>query len=128
MSNGMHRLPIRVTPASQSVPGRGWNFNQLSIGFAFRLRLRAALPYVDQRSVGNLGLSACRILTGIDATHASILTSQRSTAPHGDASTRLGTLPYRGARWRASRSIGGVLEPRLFSVQEPSTSDLLRTL
>ena len=93
----MHRLPIRVPPASQSVLGRGWNFNQLSIGFAFRLHLRAALPYVDQRCVGNLGLSACRILTGIDATHASILTSQHSTHPHGYASTRLGTLPYRGA-------------------------------
>ena len=32
------------------------------------------------------------------------------------------------ARERAFRSIGGVLEPRLFSVREPSTSDLLRTL
>ncbi len=32
------------------------------------------------------------------------------------------------ARERAIRSIGGVLEPRLFSVREPSTSDLLRTL
>ena len=32
------------------------------------------------------------------------------------------------ARERASRSFGGVLEPRLFSVREPSTSDLLRTL
>ena len=31
-------------------------------------------------------------------------------------------------RERAFRSFGEVLEPRLFSVREPSTSDLLRTL
>ena len=31
-------------------------------------------------------------------------------------------------RERVFRSFGEVLEPRLFSVREPSTSDLLRTL
>lgn len=106
----MHRLPIRVTPSSQSVLGRGWNFNQLSIGFAFRLHLRAALPYVDQRCVGNLGLSACRILTGINATHASILTSQYSTRPHDTRFDATGNAPLpKRAGMRVSRSIGGVL-------------------
>ena len=84
---GMMCLPIRVPPLIQAVLQRGWNFDQLSIGFAFWLHLRAALPYVEQRSVGNLGLSACRILTGNNATQADILTRQRSTSPHRLTST-----------------------------------------
>ena len=84
---GMPYLPIRVLPLAQTSLRRGWNFDQLSIGFAFWLYLRAALPYVEQRSVGNLGLSACRILTGINATQADILTRQRSTSPYRPTST-----------------------------------------
>ena len=79
---GMLYLPIRVPPLTQAILQRGWNFDQLSIGFAFWLHLRPALPYVEQRSVGNLGLSTCRILTGINATQANILTRQRSTITH----------------------------------------------
>ena len=79
-------IPLRVPPLTRTVLKWGWNFDQLSIGFAFRLHLRTALPYVEQRSVGNLGLSACRILTGIDATQANILTCQRSTRPYSLAS------------------------------------------
>ena len=55
------------------------NINLLSIAFACTLRLRPDLPYVDQRCVGNLGLTVSWILTRIVATHAGILTSQRST-------------------------------------------------
>ena len=84
---GMPCLPIRVPPLAQAGLQRGWNFDQLSIGFAFGLHLRAALPYVEQRCVGNLGLSACRILTGIYATQADILTRQRSTRPYSPTST-----------------------------------------
>ena len=83
---GMRRIPVRVPPSSQTGRERGWNFDQLSISFAFRLCLRAALPYADQRSVGNLRLSVSWILTRIVATHAGILTSQRSSEPHGSPS------------------------------------------
>ena len=81
-------VPVRVPPPAQTVLQWGWNFDQLSIGFAVWLHLRAALPYVEQRSVGNLGLSACRILTGNNATQADILTRQRSTSPY-----RLTSMP-----------------------------------
>ena len=63
------------------------NFDLLSIAFACALRLRPDLPYADQRCVGNLRLSAFWILTRINATHADILTSQRSTRVHTPAST-----------------------------------------
>jgi len=36
----------------------------------------------------------CRVLIGIDATHAGILASVRSTLPSGSASQLNGTLPY----------------------------------
>ena len=58
------------------------NIDPLSIAFACSLRLRPDLPYDDQRSVGNLGLSVSWILTRIVATHAGILTSQRSITTH----------------------------------------------
>ena len=79
-------LPVRVPPLLYiEYPWYG-NLNPLSIAFAFALRLRPDLPYVDQRCVGNLGLSVSWILTRIVATHAGILTSQRSTGPRGPAS------------------------------------------
>ncbi len=62
------------------------NVDLLSIAFACALRLRPDLPYADQRCVGNLGLSVSWILTRIVATHAGILTSQRSTRPYDLAS------------------------------------------
>ena len=78
----MRRLSVRVPPKAQTNLKRGRNFDLLSIGFAIRLHLRPAEPYVDQRSVGNLRLSACRILTDIVATYANILTSQHSIRPY----------------------------------------------
>ena len=84
----MKRLSVRVPPLTQTGQERCRNLDRLSIGFAFRLHLRTDLPYVDQRSVGNLGLSACRILTGIVATYANILTRHRSTRPYDPTSAR----------------------------------------
>ena len=115
----MLRLPIRVPPPPQSVLGRGWNFNQLSIGFAFRLHLRAALPYVDQRCVGNLGLSACRILTGINATHASILTSQRSTRSHDARFYASGNAPLPRRAYAPLAASAVCLSPVYFPCGSP---------
>ena len=79
------------------------NFDLLSIAFACALRLRPGLPYDDQRCVGNLRLSAFWILTRINATHAGILTSQRSTEIHISASTH----------WQRSPTIRYFADPRL---------------
>ena len=72
-------------------------------------------------------LSVGRIPTALFATHANILTSQRSTQPYS----------YASAPWERSsttqpsgciHSFGSVLQPRESSAQGLSTSELLRTL
>ena len=105
------------------------NVDPLSIAFAFALRLRPDLPYVDQRCVGNLGLSVPWILTRVVATHAGILTSQRSIPTYVKDFKALGTLPYLlPTIGQKDRGFGGRLSPVTFSAQDPSTSELLRTL
>jgi len=64
----------------------GRNINRLSIGYAFRPRLRPASPFADLRCEGNLRLAVCAILRRIIVTHAYILASCRSTTPYGIAS------------------------------------------
>ena len=83
------------------------NFDLLSIAFACALRLRPDLPYADQRCVGNLRLSAFWILTRINATHAGILTSQRSTEVHTSTSTPWQRSPT--IRLKRIRGFGGEL-------------------
>ena len=80
----------------------------MSIAFALALRLRPDLPYADQRCVGNLGLSVPWILTRVVATHAGILTSQRSTRTYVGASMhwqRSPTFPDKSG----NRGFGGGL-------------------
>ena len=104
------------------------NVDPLSIAFAAALRLRTDLPYVDQRCVGNLGLSVSWILTRIVATHAGILTSQRSTPTYIEASLLWQRSPT-SLRY-TGRTAASVVDfsPVTFSAQDPSTSELLRTL
>ena len=104
------------------------NLDPLSIAFAAALRLRPDLPYVDQRCVGNLGLSVSWILTRIVATHAGILTSQRSTATHVGDFNALGTLPYHPKQSLRSAASVSDLSPVTLSAPEHLTSELLRTL
>src|SRR5690606_25145632 len=76
-------------------------------------------------SSGTLRLSAEGILTPLFVTHTGILTSRRSTAPHGATSTpreRSPTMPS------GIRGFGGPFSPVTFSAQSHSTSELLRTL
>ena len=68
-----------------------------------------------------------QILAGLFATHTGILTAMRSTAPSGTASPRMVRSPTPHT-FVCSRSFGSVLEPRIFSAQGLSTSELLRTL
>ena len=106
---------------------RYWNVCQLSIAYACCLGLGPDLPWDDERCPGNLRLSVGQILAGLFATHTGILTAMRSTAPSGTASPRMVRSPTPHT-YVCSRSFGSVLEPRIFSAQGLSTSELLRTL
>ena len=101
------------------------NLNLLSIDYGSRPRLRPRLtqgrsalpwkPWIFGREDSHLTL----------ATHSGILSSIKSTAPSGTASSLMqcsSTDPF------GSRGFGGVFQPRTFSAQDLSTSELLRTL
>ena len=71
----------------------------------------------------------CRVLIYIDATHAGILASVRSTPLHNRASSLNGTLPYPFLnKIEKSHGFGERLSPVTLSAQNHSTSELLRTL
>ena len=117
-----HALPMR--PHS-SVYMRYRNLNLLSIGYVFRPLLRPRLtqsrsallwkPWIFGREDSHLSL----------ATHSGILSSWHSTTPYGTASSRQqcsSTIPC------GILCFGVVFQPRTFSAQDLSTSELLRTL
>ena len=108
-----------------SVTMRYRNINLLSIGYAFQPHLRSRL------SQGRSALPWRPWIFGLEdshlylATHSGILSSMQSTAPYGTASFRMqcsSTDPC------GSLSFGGTFQPRTFSAQGLSTSELLRTL
>ena len=101
------------------------NLHLLSIGYDARPRLR---PRLTQ---GRSALPWKPWIFGLEdshlylATHSGILSSMQSTAPYGTASFRMqcsSTDPC------GSLSFGGTFQPRTFSAQGLSTSELLRTL
>ena len=102
------------------------NLNLLSIDYAFLPRLRPRLtqgrsalpwkPWIFGRKDSHLSL----------ATHSGILSSYPSTAPYGTASSVLRMLLYQLPK--QFHGFGGVFQPRTFSAQGLSTSELLRTL
>ena len=101
------------------------NFNLLSIGYVFRPRLRPRLtqgrsalpwkPWIFGREDSHFSL----------ATHSGILSSRQSTTPSGMASFRLQCSSTNSLEFL---SFGVVFQPRTFSAQDLSTSELLRTL
>ena len=102
------------------------NLYLLSIDYGFRPRLRSRLtqgrsalpwkPWIFGRKDSHLPL----------ATHSGILSSMRSTAPSGTASSRMQCSSTNALR--AFLGFGSVFQPRTFSAQDLSTSELLRTL
>ena len=109
-----------------SVYMRYRNFNLLSIDYVFRPRLRPRLtqsrsallwkPWIFGRKDSHLPL----------ATHSGILSSIQSTAPY-----RYCFFPYTMLLYQCTStflSFGSVFQPRTFSAQDLSTSELLRTL
>ena len=101
------------------------NLNLLSIGYVFRPRLRPRLtqsrsallwkPWIFGRKDSHLPL----------ATHSGILSSILSTAPSGTASS---CIQCSSTNHFWFLSFGSVFQPRTFSAQDLSTSELLRTL
>ena len=101
------------------------NFYLLSIGYAFQPLLRPRLtrsrsallrkPWIFGRKDSHLPL----------ATHSGILSSIHSTAPSGTASSRMQCSSTNPCGFL---SFGVVFQPRTFSAQDLSTSELLRTL
>ena len=118
------QTPCCVTPSSDACM-QYRNFRLLSIAYACCLGLGPDLPWDDERCPGSLRLSVDTILTCLFATHTSILTSIPSNCPSGQSSTSMERSPTDAC---ASRDFGSVLEPRIFSAQSLSTSELLRTL
>ncbi len=101
------------------------NLNLLSIGYVFRPRLRPRLTQSRSALLWKPWIFGLRIPTFYLATHSGILSSIQSTAPYGTASSRIqcsSTNPF------GFLSFGVVFQPRTFSAQDLSTSELLRTL
>ena len=103
------------------------NLNLLSIDYAFLPRLRprltrgrSALP----RNPWIFGLEDSHLHL---ATHSGILSSIHSTAPYGTASSRMQCSSTNSTDVKFL-SFGVVFQPRTFSAQDLSTSELLRTL
>ena len=102
------------------------NLHLLSIGYDSRPRLRPRLtqsrsallwkPWIFGRKDSHLPL----------ATHSGILSSIQSTAPSGTASSCMQCSSTNVSN--TFLSFGGVFQPRTFSAQDLSTSELLRTL
>ena len=118
---------LRMRPRS-SGHAQYRNLYLSSIGYASRPRLRPRLTQGRSASpwrpwTSGLGDSHPHL-----ATHSGILSSQPSTAPRRCGFAGLAMLPYHG---RASPSVpgfGGAFQPRTFSAQGLSASELLRTL
>jgi hypothetical protein len=97
-------------PIGQTIPTWHGNINPLAIDYAFRPRLRSRLT-LSRRTL----LRKPWAIGGGDShpsfvTHASILTSEASTAGSPRRFTGIGTLSYRALA--RTRSFGTMLEPR----------------
>lgn len=94
---------------------------------SFDLGLGSTDPEQTNFTQGNLRFSAEKIFTSLIATYSDILTSCSSSTPYGMPSVRQersSTTPY----YYGIHNFGNMLEPRVFSAQNHSTSELLRTL
>ena len=102
------------------------NFNLLSIDYASLPRLRPRLPQGRSALPWNPWIFGRKDSHLPLATHSGILSSMRSTAPSGTASSRMQCSSTNALR--AFLGFGSVFQPRTFSAQDLSTSELLRTL
>ena len=103
-----------------------WNLNQLSIGYGSRPRLRSRLTQGRSALPWNPWIFGHVDSHNILATHSGILSSEHSTAPYRYSFGAFRLLLYQCIN--TFLSFGVVFQPRKFSAQDLSTSELLRTL
>ena len=118
-------LLIRVPTPSADTQYR--NLHLLSIGYASRPRLRPRLTQGRQALPWNPQASGRKDSHLPLATHSGILPSQRSTVPCRVRLRRAGNAPLPLVSLQAP-GFGGAFQPRTFSAQGLSASELLRTL
>ena len=104
------------------------NINLLSIAYALRPRLRSRLTLRRLALLRNPWAFGGRVSHSPFVTHASILTSQRSTAGLRRRFSALGTLPYHSTLGVKSVASVPCLSPVTLSAPDHLTSELLRTL
>src|SRR5687767_9156616 len=105
-----------------------WNINQLSIAYAFRPRLRSRLTLSRLALLRNPWAFGGGVSHSSFVTHASILTSHRSTAGFRRRFAAMGTLPYHSTQSVKSVASAPCLSPVTLSAPDHLTSELLRTL
>ena len=108
-----------------SVYMRYRNFNLLSIDYVFRPRLRSRLTQSRSALLWKPWIFGLKDSHLHLATHSGILSSWQSTTPYGMASSR---QQCSSTNVYTFLSFGVVFQPRTFSAQGLSTSELLRTL
>ena len=125
-TNGTLRLPFCVPPSLKRLMGGTGISTSCPSPTPFGLGLGPDLPWADEPSPGNLRLSAGRILTCLFAYSYRHYLFPPLHHPFQDDFYAVGTLPY--PCLATCRDFGVRLEPREFSAQGHSTSELLRTL
>ena len=120
-------VPGRVsrTCPHSSVPWQGRTLHLLSIGYGFRPRLRPRLSQGRSALPWNPWIFGLKDSHFHLATRSGILSPVLSTAPSGTASSCTRCSPTNVLPFH---SFGGAFQPRTFSAQGLSTSELLRTL
>ena len=118
-------FPSRV-PAVLITRGAGI-LNLLSIGYASLPLLRPRLTQSRSALLWKPWIFGHKDSHLILATHSGILSSMQSTAPYGTASSRMQCSSTNSTDVKFL-SFGVVFQPRTFSAQDLSTSELLRTL
>ena len=103
------------------------NLNLLSIDYVFRPRLRSRLTQSRSALLWKPWIFGLKDSHLHLATHSGILSSMHSTAPYGTASSRM-QCSSTNSTCVQFLSFGVVFQPRTFSAQDLSTSELLRTL
>ena len=117
--------PALLTCPHSSVILQYRNLHLLSIGYDSRPRLRPRLTQSRSALLWKPWIFGHKDSHLILATHSGILSSMQSTAPSGTASSRMQCSSTNLFRFL---SFGGAFQPRTFSAQDLSTSELLRTL
>ena len=118
--------PAFCTCPHSSVIPQYRNLHLLSIGYDSRPRLRPRLTQGRSALPWKPWIFGHKDSHLILATHSGILSSMQSTAPSGTASSRIQCSSTNVLR--TFLSFGSVFQPRTFSAQDLSTSELLRTL